>query len=99
HPGRAAAVLFFSGFLADHPSEEATAETVRDAAFWWRHGTADQMMPFRHGYEGWAALRAAGDVLRAFPVDGMGHSITREEVADAAGFLRERMSGGSHGSR
>lgn len=99
HPGRAAAVLVFSGFLADHPSVEATAETVRDAAFWWGHGTADQMMPFRHGEAGWAALRAAGAELRAFPVDGMGHSITREEVADAAGFLRERMSGGSHGSR
>jgi predicted esterase len=46
------------------------------------------MMPYRHGEAGWAALRAAGADLRALPVEGMGHSITREEVEDAAGFLR-----------
>lgn len=91
HPGRAAAVLVFSGFLAEHPSVVATPETVRDTAYWWGHGTADAMMPYRHGEAGWAALRAAGATLRALPVEGMGHSITREEAADAAAFLREHV--------
>jgi phospholipase/carboxylesterase len=84
-------VLVFSGFLADHPSVRATPDTVRGTAIWWGHGTADTMMPFRHGEAGWAALEAAGATLRKLAVEGLGHSISREEAADAAAFLREHV--------
>lgn len=92
HPGRAAAVLVFSGFLADHPTVAATPVTVHGTAYWWGHGTADTMMPYRHAEAGWAALRAAGATLRELPVEGLGHSISREEAADAAAFVTAQMA-------
>ncbi|HEX7119354.1 MAG TPA: alpha/beta hydrolase-fold protein [Longimicrobiales bacterium] len=88
NPGRAAMVLNFSGFLADHPSVQARPETVRGTRFFWGHGTEDPSIPFALAVEGRAALSAAGASLdaRDYPI---GHWIDRTELRDAMTWLRD----------
>jgi phospholipase/carboxylesterase len=85
HPEHAAGVLVFSGFLPEHPEVEVTPETVRTPV-WWGHGTADPAVRHTWAVEGRAALRSAGAELEArdYPI---GHAISPEELADAAGWL------------
>lgn len=88
HPGSAAKVLVFSGFVADHPSVVVIPERVGTAPIWWGHGTADPAIPFMHAEQGWAALEAAGAQLTTARYEGMGHTIGRQTLADAAEFVQ-----------
>lgn len=85
HPGRVGAVLVFSGFLPNHPS--VVLHEGLDTRIWWGHGTADGAIPFEHGEAGWQALRAVGAPLSAVSYRGMGHTISAEELADAARWI------------
>ena len=87
HRGRVAAVLNFSGFLADHPNVRVTPETAAATPIFWGHGTLDTAIPFAVAEQGRATLRAAGARLetRDYP---MGHGIAAEEVSDAMEWLR-----------
>ena len=86
NPGRVAGVLNFSGFLADHPEVEATAESVRGTRFFWGHGVHDPAIPFELALEGQAVLEAAGANLEArnYPI---GHWIDPTELRDAVSWL------------
>jgi phospholipase/carboxylesterase len=79
-------VLNFSGFLADHPEVDVSAEAVADTSFFWGHGRQDPAIPFELALEGRAALQAAGAKLEAHDYD-IGHWIAPEELTDALGFL------------
>ncbi|HEU0052387.1 MAG TPA: alpha/beta hydrolase-fold protein [Longimicrobium sp.] len=90
NPGVVPLVLNFSGFLADHPTVRATAETVRGTRFFWGHGTLDPAIPFDLGVEGRAALRAAGaDLTERDYVAG--HTITADEARDARVWIEENL--------
>lgn len=93
HPGDAAAVMVFSGFMADHPTVRATPTTVGTTNFWWGHGTADPAVPFAAAEQGWALLREAGASLEEKRYPGMGHTIGPETLADARDFLRRKVPG------
>lgn len=90
-PGAAPLVMCFSGFLADHPSVQATPHTVAGTRFFWGHGTADPSIPFALGEEGRAVLRAAGAELEArdYPI---GHGISPDEVRDARAWLEHALA-------
>jgi phospholipase/carboxylesterase len=89
HPGQAAGVVVFSGFIADHPSVRVTPDTASQQPIWWGHGTADAAIPFVHAEAGWAQLTAMGAPLEQHRFEGMGHSISREAVDRAAAFVRK----------
>ncbi len=93
HPGRARAVLVFSGFLADHPDVRVTPETVGSTPIWWGHGTEDGAIPFRHAEAGWRTLSDAGARLEAHAYPNTGHTITRDELLSAAEFLERVVKG------
>lgn len=93
HPGQAAAVLVFSGFVADHPSVRITPDTATSPV-WWGHGTADGSIPFAYAEAGWQALSDAGAELTTLRMAGVGHTITREEVDAAAEFLKRETGNG-----
>ncbi len=97
HPGTAVGILVFSGFLADHPTIRATAETVGTTPIWWGHGTADPAIPFVHAESGWRALEAAGADLERHAYEGAGHTITQEELRHAAAFVRRVATGEERG--
>jgi len=86
HPGEIDGLLVFSGFLASHPTVQATPETVADTRFFWGHGTVDQMIPIASARPGRVALLAAGADLtsRDYPI---GHWIEPEELRDASEWL------------
>jgi phospholipase/carboxylesterase len=88
HPGEASKVVVFSGFVANHPSVTVAPETVGTTPIWWGHGTADPAIPFAHAEDGWAQLSSAGATLTAARYDGMGHTISRQTLADAAEFVQ-----------
>jgi phospholipase/carboxylesterase len=87
NPGHVHAVLVFSGFLADHPSVAVTRERVRNTPIFWGHGTADSAVPYAAAEAGWKELNAAGAVLEARTYRGMSHTISEEELRDAATWL------------
>ena len=87
NPGRVAGVLVFSGFLADHPSVAVTAERVGDTPIFWGHGTSDPAIPFIAAENGWQQLRGVGATLESHTYRGMTHSISDEELRDAAAWL------------
>jgi phospholipase/carboxylesterase len=87
NPGHVHAVLVFSGFLADHPSVAVTRERVRNTPIFWGHGTADSAVPYAAAEAGWKELKAAGAVLEARTYRGMSHTISEEELRDAATWL------------
>jgi len=86
HPGRVGAVLVFSGFLASHPSVVVPQGLA--TPIWWGHGTADGAIPYANGEAGWQALHAAGAALTTASYPGMGHTISAEELADAATWVQ-----------
>ncbi len=88
HPGVAAAVLVFSGFMADHSEVRATPETVGKTRFWWGHGTADPAIPFTAAEAGWKLLTAGGANLETATYPHMGHTIGTQTLSDAADFVR-----------
>jgi phospholipase/carboxylesterase len=86
HPGRVGAVLVFSGFLASHPS--VAVPQGLSTPIWWGHGTADGAIPYANGEAGWQALLAAGAALTTASYPGMGHTISAEELSDAATWVQ-----------
>lgn len=94
HPGAVRGVLVFSGFLATHPSVEATPERVGTTPIWWGHGTADAAIPYADAEVGQRALRAAGANLTAVSYPGMGHSISLPELKAAREWLADLTSPG-----
>lgn len=88
HPGRVAKVVVFSGFVADHPEVAVRPDTVGTTPIWWGHGTADPAIPFAHAEAGWRALEAAGAALTSRRYDGMGHTIGRDALREAAAFVQ-----------
>lgn len=88
NPGTVPRVLCFSGFLARHPSVQATPETVAGTRFWWGHGTLDESIPWALGEQGRAALRAAGADLTARDYR-IGHGISPDELRDVRGWLQD----------
>jgi phospholipase/carboxylesterase len=91
NPGTAPRVMNFSGFLADHPSVDATPETVRGARFFWGHGTLDPQIPFELALEGRALLRDAGADLTARDYR-IGHGISPDEARDARAWLADALA-------
>ncbi len=87
NPGRVRGVLVFSGFLADHPSVEVTADRVRDTPIFWGHGTADPAIPYSVAEAGWQDLRAAGATIETHAYRGMSHTIGEAELRDASTWL------------
>jgi phospholipase/carboxylesterase len=79
-------VLNFSGFVADHPEVDVSADAVAGTSFFWGHGRHDPAIPFELALEGRAALQAAGAKLEAHDYD-IGHWIAPEELAHAVAFV------------
>lgn len=96
NPGAVPMALCMSGFLADHPTVRAAPETVRGTRFFWGHGTFDQSIPFAHGEQGRAALRAAGAELETgdYPI---AHGISPDEARDIRRWI-ERWTSGEAGA-
>lgn len=86
NPGAVPLAVNLSGFLADHPTVRAAAETVRGTRFFWGHGTMDPAIPFTFAVEGRAALAEAGAELEArdYPI---GHAIGGDEARDLRGWI------------
>lgn len=85
-PGRVAAVLNFSGFLADTPLLPAEALGPAGPPVFWGHGRRDPAIPHALAVKGRARLEAAGARLQAHDYD-IGHWIDPVEVADAVAFV------------
>lgn len=88
HPGAVPFAVNFSGFLADHPSVQATPEQVKGTRLFWGHGKQDPAIPFALAVEGRAILRQAGADLTArdYPI---GHGIDPTELQDLVTWLRQ----------
>ena len=86
NPGAVQLAVCLSGFLPEHPTVHATAETVAGTRFFWGHGTQDAAIPFAMGQVGRAALRAAGAELEARDYD-MGHGISPDEARDLRDWI------------
>lgn len=86
NPGQVDGVLIFSGFLASHPTVQATPQTVAGTRFFWGHGTQDPAIPFANGQAGRDALREAGAEVEAhdYPI---GHWIEPTELRAASRWL------------
>lgn len=90
-PGAIPSVINFSGFLANHPSVQATAESVRGTRILWGHGLRDPVIPIGLAEVGRARLRDAGADLTAldYPI---GHAISPEELAATRQWIEEGTS-------
>lgn len=93
NPGTVPLAVNLSGFLADHPTVSATAETVRGTRFFWGHGTMDEAIPFAMGQQGRAALRAAGAELEERDY-AMGHGISPDEARDLRAWIERSVDAG-----
>ena len=88
HPDEVAAVLNFSGFLAEHP-EVAPRLAVTPAPLlpiFWGHGKQDPAIPFALAVDGRARLKSAGYSVAAHDYD-IGHWIDPEELRTALDWL------------
>jgi phospholipase/carboxylesterase len=85
-PGRIPHVLNFSGFVADHPAVNATAESVSGTRFFWGHGRSDPAIPFELAIEGRQLLTEAGADLESRDY-AIGHWIDPVELSDAVQWL------------
>ncbi len=86
-PGKIAAVLNFSGFLASWLGVDETGAAPPATPIFWGTGTGDPSIPFALAERGRARLRRAGAnlVTRDYR---MGHWIDAAEVADAVEMVR-----------
>jgi phospholipase/carboxylesterase len=91
HPGDVPLTVNLSGFLADHPTFNATPKSVAGTAIFWGHGTEDPAIPFVHAEAGRAALTAAGADLTAHDYHA-GHTITPTELQDLNAWLGARLA-------
>lgn len=92
HPGRVPMVVNFSGFLADHPTVEATPRTVAGTRFFWGHGRQDPAIPFTLAGAGRKSLLSAGADLEARDYD-IGHWISPDELADVSAWIGNKGEG------
>ena len=99
NPGRVAGVLVFSGFLADHPSVAVTPERVGATPIFWGHGTADPAIPLAAAEQGWKQLGAVNATLETHTYRGMTHTISEEELRDAATWLETLLTGKQNSAR
>jgi phospholipase/carboxylesterase len=88
HSDEVAAVLNFSGFLAEYPgvSPDLPNPPPPQLKIWWGHGKQDPAIPFALAIEGRAQLKAAGYDIEARDYD-IGHWIDGGELADAVTWL------------
>lgn len=91
-PGRVAAALNFSGFLADSAVVPAARMTPDATPVFWGHGTRDPNIPHALAVRGRGTLDAAGVPLEARDY-AIGHWIDPKEVGDAVAFV-EGLGGG-----
>lgn len=91
NPGAVPLVMNFSGFLADHPSVNPTAESVAGTRFWWGHGTMDPQISFELARQGRGLLSGAGAELVTRDYQ-MGHGIAPEEARDARAWLEAELA-------
>ena len=91
-PERFAAAVCLSGFIATetHPGDARLAE-VRPPVFWGR-GTSDPVIPAYAIERTTEWLPAHADATTRI-YEGLGHSISTEELTDFAAFLGERAAG------
>lgn len=85
-PGRVAAALNFSGFLADStviPAERMTSDTT---PLFWGHGLRDPAIPHTLAVRGRGTLAEHGVSVETRDYD-IGHWIDPQEVADAVAFV------------
>lgn len=92
NPGAVRLAVCLSGFLPEHPTVQATAESVAGTRFFWGHGTQDPAIPFAMGQAGRAALRAAGAELDTRDYV-MGHGISPEEARDLRDWIALHTAG------
>lgn len=87
-PQRFTAAVMLSGFVAptEHPGDQELA-LLRPPVFWGR-GSADERIAesLISDAEAWLTAHAAATV-RVY--EGLGHSVSAEELSDIAAFLRE----------
>jgi phospholipase/carboxylesterase len=86
-PGRVAAVVNFSGFLAEARVVRSAPLSSRSTPVFWGHGLHDPSIPHALAVKGRARLEAAGVRLgvRDYPI---GHWIAPGEVMDALAFVQ-----------
>lgn len=90
-PRRFTATVALSGFVASgvHPGDRELAE-VRPAVFWGR-GTADRVIPDDAVERTTEWLPGHADVTTRI-YEGLGHSISQQELSDLAAFLTESVT-------
>ena len=86
-PGRVAAVLNLSGFLAEARVVNAALFAPGSTPVFWGHGLHDPAIPHALAIKGRARLQAAGVPLegRDYPI---GHWVAPGEVMDAVSFVQ-----------
>lgn len=87
HPGQVAAVVNFSGFLAEARVVRSAHLSGRSTPVFWGHGLHDPAIPHALAIKGRARLEAAGVPVgaRDYPI---GHWIAPGEVMDAVSFVQ-----------
>lgn len=90
-PGRIAFAANIAGFLISGPQEGDAALAVSRPPVLWARGGADELFTpeLVERTAPWLATHAEATV-RVYP--GLGHSISREELDDIAGFLRAQLT-------
>jgi phospholipase/carboxylesterase len=86
NPGRASAVLVFSGFLIASPAMLPSDGSAEGSRVFWGHGTRDPSIPWALGERGRRKLIEAGVDLETKDYE-IGHWIAPEEIADAMAFI------------
>ena len=85
-PDRVAAVINFSGFLAESVELPLPALSPATPPIFWGHGLRDSSIPHTLAVTGRQRLDAAGLRLKAHDYD-IGHWVAPEEVRDALAFV------------
>lgn len=85
NPGAVDGVAVFSGFLADHPSVQATPATAGGRPVFWGHGTADEVIPHQMGVHGRRVLSDAGAAVTSHDAP-IGHAIDAAELRAFKGW-------------
>lgn len=86
-PGRIAAALNFSGFLAASVEVPAGVDAEHATPVFWGHGTSDPNIPFGLAVEGRSRLHEAGVPLTVKDY-AIGHWMVPEEIHDAVAMVQ-----------
>ena len=93
-PEAFAGAVLLSGYLPLEQGLPVRREALAGKPVFWGHGTADQVLPIRHGREARDFLQAAGVDL-SYHEYPMAHQISQRERQDVAEWLSGRLVGGS----